>query len=135
MPLVKHMQYVCAEFDAETGYLSSHATAEDFDAAAVECVAAVEQALEVEVLRAVVQARADYLVERRTAWEVNSQARATGTLDRAKSQEAMRLDAQATRNWQAAEQDALTAITNELTDQIAIVPETLAAFQATIPAI
>lgn len=134
MPLVKHMQYVCAEFDAETGYLSSHATAEDFDAAAADCAAAVEQALGVEVQSAVVQARADYLVERRLAWEVNSQARATGTLDRAKSQEAMRLDAQATRNWQVAEQDALIAGTDELTDQIAIVPETLAAFQATIPA-
>lgn len=134
VPLVKHMQYVCAKFDAETGYLSSHATADDFDAAAADCAEAVKQAADVEAQSSIVEARKQYLEQRRTAWELNGQARAGGTIDRTKSQEAMRLDAESTRTFLAAEETAVAEVADELNQQLTIVPDSLTQFQAAVPA-
>ncbi|NLT29443.1 MAG: hypothetical protein GXX86_03155 [Propionibacterium sp.] len=114
IPPVKHMQQVCHEFDREHSYMDSSATGEAFDTAAANCLAAVEEARDVEVQDGIVQARADYLEQRRAAWQLNGEARAGGRLDRSKNQQAIRADHEATNAWSAADQQAAADVVTAL---------------------
>lgn len=114
VPPVKHMQQVCYEFDRATAFMDADATGERFDAAAADCVAAVEAAKDVKVQDGIVRARADYLAQRRAAWQLNGDARTGSRIDREKNQQAIRAEHESTNAWQQADEEAAAEVLAQL---------------------